>query len=481
MNRRIYPLIVAGLFISACATSARIVDLGPVGAPLEESPYAGEDIYLKSFIVKNKGSKDTVASEEKLRQTFIEYLEKHGKFKKVHDITKSGEKAPPGAYAMNLDIQIQLQDNNFTFMKSYYGTFLLWSVYPRKGSATVIGNAQVTRGTRTISSKSWTSTKNYSYVFYGGVRTSPIITAFRECYEDVFSHLAIPMKLEGGPGVSQADLESMVKASVDRAAKKEVKVYHSDVDTPKYKHEENSDAYAMIVGIEKYQSIPNADFAERDAQTMREHLLALGFPQRNIVQLTGNMATKSNLEKYLEHWLPEKVKEDSKVFFYFSGHGAPDIDSKEAFIVPWDGDVKYLRQSGYPIKRLYRSLKDLKAQQVMVALDSCFSGAGGRSVLPKGARPLVMKVDETLETGKLVILTASEGNEISLSDDKQGHGLFTYNLLKGLNEKEGRGTVRSLYNYLVPRVQDGARQQNRDQTPQLISAEQNLSEIRLTR
>ncbi|MCR4297115.1 MAG: peptidase C14, partial [Elusimicrobia bacterium] len=115
-------------------------------------------------------------------------------------------------------------------------------------------------------------------------------------------------------------------------------------------------------------------------------------------------------------------------------------------------------------------------------LDSCFSGAGGRSVLPKGARPLVTRVDEGGEQlGKLVILSASEGDEIALSDDKQGHGLFTYHLLKGLNTKGGEATVKSLYDYLVPRVQDGARQQNRDQTPRLFAADDNLSAMPLNR
>jgi uncharacterized caspase-like protein len=290
------------------------------------------------------------------------------------------------------------------------------------------------------------------------------------------------MRPEGGPGVSKAELEGLVKASVDKATKKEEKVYASDVDKAIYKAPENPDDFAVIVGIETYQQVPQADFGERDAQAVREHLAALGFPQRNIVHLAGNMATKSNMEKYLEHWLPEKVNEASKVVFFFSGHGAPDIDSKQAFLVPWDGDVKFIQQTGYPVKRLYAKLNALKAKQVLVALDSCFSGAGGRSVLPKGARPLVTRVDEGEEQlGKLVILSASEGDEIALSDDKQGHGLFTYHLLKGLNAKGGAATVKSLYDYLVPRVQDGARQQNRDQTPRLFAADDSLSAMALNR
>ena len=316
-------------------------------------------------------------------------------------------------------------------------------------------------------------------MFFGWARTEPIRQAYRACYEDVFARISMPSRNEGG-GLSQSQLDTMVKASVEKATKPEEKVYSSDVDKASYKNPENVDAFAVVVGIEKYQQLPQADYGERDAQTVREHLVAMGFPQRNVVQLSGSMATKSNLEKYLENWLPEKVSERSKVVFYFSGHGAPDVDSKQAFLMPWDGDVKFLQQSGYPLKRLYASLGALKAKQVLVALDSCFSGAGGRSVLLKGARPLVMKVDEGAESlGKLVILSASEGDEISLSDEKQGHGLFTYHLLKALNEKNGRATVKGLYDQLVPRVQDGARQQNRDQTPRMITSDESLTSMSL--
>jgi hypothetical protein len=480
MTRRSAPLLSAVLLLNACASSPRIVKLGPIGEPLEESPYAGEEIYLKTFTIKNKGAHDTKQAEAELRAQFVEYLKKHGKFGKVIDAQTVGGKVPADAYAMNVDLQIQHQDNNMTFIKAYYGIFLLYAVWPRNGSATVIGNSTVTRGGRTLSTKSWTSTENFAYTFYAGVRTGPIQKAFRTCYEDVFAHIAIPLRMEGGPSVSKAELENIVKASVEKATKKEEKVYNSDVDKAGYKLAEDPDAFAVVIGIEKYQLIPPADFGERDAQTVREHLAALGFPQRNIVHLSGSMATKSNLEKYLEHWLPEKVKEGSKVVFYFSGHGAPDIDSKQAFLVPWDGDVKFLAQTGYPLKKLYANLNALKAKEVLVALDSCFSGAGGRSVLPKGARPLVTKVDEGADRmGKLVILSASEGDEISLSDEKQGHGLFTYYLLKGLNERKGAVTVKGLYDYLVPRVQDGARQQNRDQTPKLIASQDDLAGMSL--
>ena len=250
------------------------------------------------------------------------------------------------------------------------------------------------------------------------------------------------------------------------------KAYHSDVDKPSYSSNQGSDDFALVVGVEKYQTLPPAEFAERDAAAVKEHLLALGYPERNIIYLTGPNASRTGIEKYVETWLPLNVKEDSRVFVYFSGHGAPDAVTNQAYLVPWDGDAKFLKNTGYPVKKLYEKLGGLKAKQIVLAIDACFSGEGGRSVLAKGARPLVTKVDVGMaEQSKLVVFSASAADEITDSSESQGHGLFTYYFLKGLSEKDGKATLKSLYDYLLPRVQDGAHRDGREQTPQLMPAD----------
>ncbi|MFH1725684.1 MAG: caspase family protein [Elusimicrobiota bacterium] len=245
------------------------------------------------------------------------------------------------------------------------------------------------------------------------------------------------------------------------------RTYKSDVDEPDYRLKERKDLYAVIVGIEHYEGLPNADFAERDARAVRAHLFALGYPDRNVVLLTGRSAGRAAIEKYVESWLPEKVDERSKVLVYFSGHGAPDVKTRSAYLLPWDGDPKYLANTAYPLKRLYRRLDALKAKQVVVALDACFSGAGGRSVIPKGTRPLVLKTDgASIGIGRVAVLAASAGDEITGSEESQGHGLFTYHFLRGLNER--RTSLKDLHEFLTPFVRDAARADNRDQTPQLL-------------
>ncbi len=225
-----------------------------------------------------------------------------------------------------------------------------------------------------------------------------------------------------------------------------------------------------MIGIEDYESVPRADYGLRDARAVRRHLEALGWPAKNIVSLEGQAATGSKLKSYLQEWLPLNVKEDSTLFVYYSGHGAPDPVKGDAYLVPWDGDPRFLKSTAYPLKEFYGELAKLKAKRVIVVLDACFSGAGGRSVLAKGARPLVVMVADALpKADNLTVFAAAGGDEITGTLDEQGHGVFTYYLLKGLSgaAKDARGEVteQGLFDYVKPRVEDEGRRQNRVQTP----------------
>ena len=87
----------------------------------------------------------------------------------------------------------------------------------------------------------------------------------------------------------------------------------------------------------------------------------LGFPERNIQLLIDERARKSGIEKTLEAWLPNQAKKSSRIFLYYSGHGAPEPAKGESYIVPYDGDPNTLANTGYAINRLYESLGRLKA------------------------------------------------------------------------------------------------------------------------
>lgn len=254
----------------------------------------------------------------------------------------------------------------------------------------------------------------------------------------------------------------------------------SDIDESPRKSPRHPDDFALVIGIEKYQSVPSALYGERDAAAFKSYAIAtLGVPEENTIYLIGQRATRTGVAKYIEEWLPKNVDAKSRVYVYYSGHGAPDPVKGQAYLIPWDGDPAFLESTAYPVSKLYENLQKLQAKQIFVALDSCFSGAGGRSVLAKGARPLITVTDTALPLDpKLSVLTASSGEEIAGSLDEQGHGIFTYYLLKGLKgeaaDSDGHVTLTSLHSYISQSVKRAARRQNREQSPQLKATDGSL-------
>ncbi|MCR4296307.1 MAG: caspase family protein [Elusimicrobia bacterium] len=244
-------------------------------------------------------------------------------------------------------------------------------------------------------------------------------------------------------------------------------VVRSDVDDLPAARAESKRRHAVVIGVERYrENLPRADFAAGDARLAAEYFKrVLGVPEQNIAVLIDDRAAKSDFEKYFERWLPNRVEAGDEVFVYFSGHGSPNPARGDAYLVPYDGDPTYIDQTGYAVDRLYAQLAKLPAKSVTVALDSCFSGAGGRSVLAKGARPLVSVAVGGALPAKLTVLSASAGDQISNSYQEKGHGLFTYFLLKGL--KERGPDMKGVFDYLKSEVARTARRElNSDQEPQ---------------
>jgi hypothetical protein len=243
------------------------------------------------------------------------------------------------------------------------------------------------------------------------------------------------------------------------------------------KNFERKNAFALVIGITKYreESIPAVKYASRDAEVIARYLENVGgIPRSNIKVLTDASVTKSDLEAYIEDWLARRVNKDSTVFVYYAGHGAPDIESKEAYIVPYEGHPDFPSKL-YSLKKMYESLNKLPAREVIVMLDSCFSGTGGRSVTKSGARPLVISIENpVLASGKINVIAASTGSQISSDYDSVKHGLFTYFLLRGMRgeaDKNENGLIElgELYDYVKTNVSEKASLElNRDQTPVLL-------------
>ncbi len=298
----------------------------------------------------------------------------------------------------------------------------------------------------------------------GGAAANGIRQAWAAALGDAMSRLGPLLESErpwGLLGKAPAAAAALATKAVAPVA------LRSDIDELPAARAESKHRHAVVIGVERYrEDLPKADFAAGDARLAAEYFKrVLGVPEQNVALLIDDRATKSDFEKYFERWLPNRVEAGDEVYVYFSGHGSPNPAKGDAYLVPYDGDPTYIDQTGYALKRMYEQLGKLPAKSVLVAMDSCFSGAGGHSVIAQGARPLVTVVEIEDIPAKITVLAASAGNQISNSYQEKGHGLFTYFLLKGLKEKGS--DMKGVFDYLKPEVARAARREfNADQDPQ---------------
>ena len=170
-------------------------------------------------------------------------------------------------------------------------------------------------------------------------------------------------------------------------------------------------------------------------------------------------------------WLRDVIgayKGEAKVIFYYAGHGIPDEKEKTAYLLPVDGygsDVT----TGYSLTDLYVALGGLPSKSVTVFLDACFSGAKREGDMLTSARGIAIKVKPTEPKGNMVVFTAAQGDETAYPYKEQGHGMFTYYLLKKLQETKGDVTLGELGDFVKTQVERQSVVLNgKLQTPTLI-------------
>ncbi len=235
-------------------------------------------------------------------------------------------------------------------------------------------------------------------------------------------------------------------------------------------------AFAVIIGIEHYDGLPSPVGAAADAQAFARVVhQTLGVPDDHVKVLIDAKATKAAIERAIE-WARTSVKKGGRLYFYYSGHGAPDTSTGASHVVPYDGDPKYLDQTTLSLSTVLSRLGTSPARDVLAMFDSCFSGAGGRSVLPAGARPLVRvkAASPSSDASHLALFTAAGGSEISGPSAKGDQGVFTKYLVDGLGgaqadaDGDGQISLTELAAWITPRVAREAEEDHREQHPTLV-------------
>jgi len=248
--------------------------------------------------------------------------------------------------------------------------------------------------------------------------------------------------------------------------------------------------WGLIIGVEDYAHLPRVDYARKDALVIKEYFnKILGVPEENIISLIDSDATKARINGYLKRFIPNNVSKETTLYVYFAGHGAPDMQKGEPYLIPYDGDTLFIEETGYKLKDFYKAIYDLDVNQAYVFLDSCFSGVASRAaeMLTKGTRPALLKVEDVgLATQEVISISAATSSQASNPLPKEGHGLFTYYLLRALKGKadvnEDRFvTIKEIYSYVNKQVTRAARRMGREQTPVISPSLDDIKDISVSR
>jgi len=244
----------------------------------------------------------------------------------------------------------------------------------------------------------------------------------------------------------------------------------------------NDNILAVIFGIEDYKNVSDVSFAHRDASFIKEYFSkTMGVKENNIYYRANEDVSKAEFDKVFSAggWLDKRVnKGKTEIYFYYAGHGAPDIKENKAYLIPYDGDPNYASQTGYEMEEIYNNLADLKAKSVTVFLDACFTGANRESeMLLADARPLMIEVKSPIAHG-ITVFSATGQKEISSAWREKKHGLFSYFLMKGMQgdadaNNDSKLTIKELGDYIQEKVSEQAGYLDREQTPQMISNDEN--------
>jgi uncharacterized protein YjiK len=247
---------------------------------------------------------------------------------------------------------------------------------------------------------------------------------------------------------------------IQETEKVAVFVPKSTVDTniPKKCKNKHKNKYALIIGNEDYsshqmglESEVNVDYAVNDAVTFSNYARnVFCVPEENIFLLKNAKAVEMHRAIEKLSLLTEITGDKTELIVYFAGHGFPDEVTKEPFIMPVDVSGNDLRFA-INVKELYTKLTEHPHERVTVFLDACFSG-GARNQGLLAARGVKVKPKDTGINGNLVVFSASSGKESSLPYHDEYHGMFTYLLLKKIQEEEGNITYGELEEYIKVEV-----------------------------
>lgn len=217
--------------------------------------------------------------------------------------------------------------------------------------------------------------------------------------------------------------------------------------------------YALIIGVAEHLNPQNnLTWTVNDANKFADFLKSPeggSVPAANIYLLLNDKSKKANIISYGKE-LFSKAKENDRVIFFFSGHGAPGA------FVPYDA----LDYNGLlffsELKEIFRSAS---CKVKLCFADACHSGSLkidkkemkraeiNRKREEKAKSNAKLKTDDV----EVAIMLSSMPEEVSWESPKFKQGYFSYYLIEGLKKYADLNgdkiiTMKELHTYVYKKV-----------------------------
>jgi len=316
-------------------------------------------------------------------------------------------------------------------------------------------------------------TTRYSFISMKPGETKELDFAFLVTRKYSESSIPVQIKLTESFGKYSRDTTVSVKLDQDLLAQNSVSVtpvftpevtiekqsLSSDVDKniPETS-QKNENKFALIIGNEEYAQKQsglsteiNVEYARSDAAVFRDYVVkTLGFPEDQVLLLTDATTGQMNQKLELISKTCSKVGKDAELLFYYAGHGLPDEVTHIPYLIPVDVNGTNVTL-GIKLSDVYKKFSETGAKKISIFLDACFTGGGRESGL-LAARSVKVKPTEEILAGNFVVFSATNKDQSALPYNKQKHGMFTYFLLKKLQESKGNITYQEFTDYVIKNV-----------------------------
>lgn len=230
------------------------------------------------------------------------------------------------------------------------------------------------------------------------------------------------------------------------------------------KSELYGESWALVVGINKYQYWPQLGYAANDAQGIKNMLKSkYHFKEKNIFTLLDEQATGENITSHISDILadPKRIKPNDRVFIFYAGHGMTRIlpsGRKLGYIIPVDAKLDKFHSKSISMTHLQDFSDMIPAKHVYFVMDSCYSG-----IALTRAGGLNNYINEISSRNARQILTAGGADQQVSDAGPDGHSVFTWALLKGLDgaadlDDNDIITASELGAYVSPLVSENAQQ-----------------------